>query len=106
MADSLDSAVVVVSVAGKLCFRYTGSPSTTQESFNSYGITTDSVANILTADYDNHLIHIIDKDEHFLRCTNNSGLQDPGSLGVDSRDNLFVAVCHTGNVKKLSYYNK
>ena len=104
VADRAARAVVVVSAAGKLRFRYTGPPSTPRESFRPRGITTDSQANILTSDWIDHRIHIIDKDGHFFRYIHNRDLQRPYGLCVDSRDNLFVAEWKTCKVKKLQYY--
>ncbi|XP_078321667.1 uncharacterized protein LOC144621764 [Crassostrea virginica] len=104
VADYDARAVVVVSVSGKLRFRYTGPPSVPRVPFHPVGITTDIQAYILTSDCNNNSIHIINGDGHFLRYINNCSLMSPWSLCVDSRENLFVAERDTGKVKKIQYY--
>ena len=89
MAVNAFGTVVVVSAAGKLPFRYTGPPFTTQESLHPAGITTDSQACILISDWVNHNIHIIDQDCNFLRFIDKCALQSLWGLCVDSRNNLL-----------------
>ena len=104
MADNGANAVVVVSAAGKLRFRYTGNPYKHIETFFPYDITTDSQNRILIAETINCNIHLVDKDGHFLRLIDNCVLQSPLVLFVDSRDNLFVGEQYSCKLKKIQYY--
>ncbi|XP_061185125.1 tripartite motif-containing protein 2-like [Saccostrea echinata] len=100
VADSRAKAVVVVNQVGKLRFRYSGH--TDICSFTPIGITTDSQSHILTADLNNHCVHIIDQDGQFLGYIE-CGMCYPWGLCTDTNDNLFVAQWRNRQVKKIKY---
>ncbi|XP_062620417.1 uncharacterized protein LOC134281992 [Saccostrea cucullata] len=108
VADCGVRALVVVNQTGKFRFKYTGhSPAPKNKPFNPTGITTDSQGHILTADYDNYCVHIIDKDGRFLHFIKFEHIQ-PYRLCTDRDDNLFVAVTvlkswPPDTVKKIRY---
>ncbi|XP_052677705.1 uncharacterized protein LOC128158786 [Crassostrea angulata] len=104
VADWEAGAVVVVNQDGKLRWRYTGHPSVTKnQPFEPTGITTDSQSHVLTSDYRNHCIHILDQNGQFLRYIDNCDLEAPFGLCMYNNENLFVCEYSKGNVKKIKY---
>ncbi|XP_062592659.1 E3 ubiquitin-protein ligase TRIM71-like [Saccostrea cucullata] len=103
VADFRADAVIVVSEAGKLRFKYVPHITTSKNQlFSPRGITTDSQSHILTADITINCVHIIDQDGQFI-CHIDCGLNSPWGLCVDTKNNLFVAEFRDKQVKKIKY---
>ncbi|XP_061168907.1 uncharacterized protein LOC133178175 [Saccostrea echinata] len=103
VSDSDAGVVVVVNQVGQLRFKYIGNTSVAKKNpFKPQGITTDSQSHILTADFINDCIHIIDQGGKFLRFIK-CGLSRQRGLCTDKNDNLFVAQDRNRQVKKIKY---
>lgn len=100
VADNRAGALVVVSAAGELRFRYEGRNSPSGYFFPSC-VTTDSHGNVLTVESHMDDIHVVDQNGHFLGIF--FPLTIPKSICVDFRDNLFVTGL-LGKMKKIQYY--
>lgn len=98
VADKRAGALVVVSAAGELRFKYEGHP---VGPFCPICVTTDSHGNILTIEIHMDDIHIVDQNGHFLGKFYPQTI--PKSICVDFRDNLFVTGM-LGKIKKIQYY--
>jgi hypothetical protein len=102
-SDSNAKAVVVVNKSGRVGFRYDGTPARRKKSFNPLHIVTDSMSQIIVADYNKACLHILDQNGQFLRCVDNCGLVNPTGLSVDSEGRLWVGLRNSGEVKVIQY---
>lgn len=104
VSDFNAKSVIVVTMEGKFKFSYHGNPEYTQKrAFNPYGVSTDTMSNILVADSENDVIHIIDRNGDFLLCIDTCNLQHPYDLCVDNNDLLYVAELKENKVKQIKY---
>lgn len=102
VADSGAGAVVVVNCNGQFRFRYTGHSSENRNyPFTPYGITSDSQSQILTADFKNHCIHILNENGKFLLYIEN--VNSPWGLCVNKFDELFVTEFNSAEIKIVKY---
>ncbi|XP_056016759.1 uncharacterized protein LOC130053474 [Ostrea edulis] len=100
VSNSNTKTVMVVDKEGKFRFNYNGN---LKKSFSPRGVATENMCNILIADRDNHVIHIIDQNGQFLRYIDTCNLHKPYDLSTDSSDMLFVTECDSGIVKQIKY---
>jgi sugar lactone lactonase YvrE len=102
-ANANAKVVVVVNKSGRVRFRYDGTAARRKKSFNPGHIVTDSMSQIIVADYNNASLHILDQNGQFLRCVDNCGLVKPNGLSVDREGRLWVGLLKSGEVKVIQY---
>ncbi|XP_048740769.2 uncharacterized protein LOC125654771 [Ostrea edulis] len=103
VSDCKADTVVVVDKSGRVRFRYDGTPARRKKSFYPAHIVTDSMSQIIVADFNNACLHILDQNGQFLRCVDNCGLDNPHGLSVDSEGRLWVGLGLSGEVKVIQY---
>nr|XP_022312552.1 tripartite motif-containing protein 2-like [Crassostrea virginica] len=103
VSDTNDDTLVVVDKTGRVRFRYDGTPSRREKSFDPRGIVTDALSQIIVADFNNNCLHILDQNGQFLRCVDDCGLEEPVGLSVDSKGRLWVGLCDKGDIKVIEY---
>ncbi|XP_061165801.1 uncharacterized protein LOC133174735 [Saccostrea echinata] len=96
VADFNAGIVVVLNKAGRVHFRYDGTPAMREEEFKPDHIVTCSMCRIIVGDFiNNGCLHILNMDGQFLRCVDNFGvnsLDDITGLSVDPDDRLWIVV--------------
>ncbi|XP_078330168.1 uncharacterized protein LOC144617667 [Crassostrea virginica] len=103
VSDVNAETVVVVDKTGRVRFRYDGTPARRENSFDPRGIVTDALNQIIVTDINNHCLHILDQNGHFLRCIDDCGLKDSWELSVDSEWRLWVGSLTSGEIKVIEY---
>ena len=88
--------------AGKIRCSYDGAQCG-KMSFDPQSIVTDSMSQVITADYQNDCLHIINKNGHFLGVVDRCGLNKSCGLSIDRKGRLWVGLCHSGTIKVLEY---
>lgn len=103
VSDYNADSVVAVDKAGRVRFRYNGSPAGGPEPFSPRQIVTDSLGQIIVADYNNVCIHILEQNGQFLKCLDKCGFHSLCGLSIDNMERLWVGLIDNGNVKVIQY---
>ena len=103
VSDSNANIVVVLDRVGSVRFRYDGALANRKNRFGPKDVVTDSLSHIIVSDYNNDSLHILDHNGKLLRCIDDCALFNPCGLSVDSMERLWVALCHSGEIKVLEY---
>lgn len=103
ISDDNADVMIVVNLAGKVRFRYDGKPARKNNQFSPRNIVTDSLNQIIIADYSNSCLHIINQDGQFLKCVDNCGLDNVHTLSVDDEGRLWAGLFKSGIIKIIQY---
>lgn len=103
ISDDNAGVMIVVNLAGKVRFRYDGKPAKKNYQFRPRNIVTDSLKQIIIADYSNSCLHIIDQDGKFLKCVDDCGLDNVHALSVDDEGRLWAGLSKSGIIKVIQY---
>lgn len=102
-SDRNSKSVIAIDKIGKVRFRYDGKASGVKKTFTPKQIVTDSVGQVIVADYKNNCLHVLDEGGKFLRLVDNKGLDRPTGLSLDKEGRLWVTLYYTGEVKVIQY---
>jgi hypothetical protein len=102
-SDNNAKMVVAVDKSGRVRFRYDGTPAGRKKTFSPEHLITDSMSQIIVADYNNACLHILNANGQFVRCLDNCGLDKPIGLSIDSVGRLWVGLEERGEVKVIQY---
>ncbi|XP_062610735.1 E3 ubiquitin-protein ligase TRIM45-like [Saccostrea cucullata] len=103
ISDPNANMVIVLDNVGCVRFRYDGTPARKEEVFCPSQVVTDSMNQIIVADYNNDCLHILDENGQFLRCVNSCELNSPYGLSVDTEGRIWVGLCYSGEIKVIQY---
>lgn len=101
VSDNNANRVVAVARSGRVRFRYNGTPALR---INPKGIVTDVANQIIVTDVNNHCLHILDQDGHFLRPVENLGIENPVGLSIDANGRLWVGLSQRREIKVIEYF--
>ena len=102
-SDRNAKLVIVVDKIGQVRFRYNGKESGIKKTFTPKQIETDSMGQIIVADYKNNCLHILDEGGKFLRLVDNKGLDRPTGVSLDKEGRLWVTLYNNGMVMVIQY---
>lgn len=89
----MDRKVIVLTFSGEVRFNYEGvQPTVCRSPFNPRGIACDEQGNILVADLDNDVIHLLKSDGMFVThvLSSISPISQPWGIFVDSQNKVWV----------------